>query len=70
MFDTNGMQVKEGSPFEMTFVLTNAGGSFAYIPSAEAVPHGGYEVYKTSYAYGTAEQIVGELLSMLGEFKK
>lgn len=70
MFDTNGMQVKEGSPFEMTFVLTNAGGSFAYIPSAEAVPHGGYEVYKTSYAYGTAEQIVGELLSMLDEFKK
>ena len=65
MFDTNGMQVKEGSPFKMTFVLTNADGWAAYIPSAEAIPHGGYEVYTTKYVFGTAEQMVDELLTML-----
>ena len=67
MFDTNGMQVKEGSPFKMTFVLTNADGWAAYIPSAEAIPHGGYEVYTTRYVFGTAERVVEELLGMLKE---
>ncbi len=67
MFDTNGMQIKEGSPFKMTFVLTNADGWAAYVPSAEAIPHGGYEVYTTSYVFGTAERMVEELLGMLKE---
>ena len=65
MFDTNGMEVKEGSPFKTTFVLTNSNGSGAYVPSALAVPNGGYEVYTTKYAFGTAEQIANELVSML-----
>ena len=70
MFDTNGVEIKEGSPFEMTFVLTNTGNSMAYVPSALAVPNGGYEVYTTHYAFGTAEKVVGELLSMLKTQKK
>ena len=65
MFDTNGMYLKENSPLDMTFVLTNANGWAAYIPSAEAVPHGGYEVYDSKYVFGTAEKVVDELLSML-----
>ena len=65
MFDTNGVQIKEGSPTKMTFVLTNANGWAGYIPSAEAVPHGGYEVYMTKYVFGTAERIVEELIAML-----
>ena len=65
MFDTNGMQLKEASPLDMTFVLTNANGWAAYIPSADAVLHGGYEVYTTKYVFGTAEKVVEELLSML-----
>ena len=70
MFDTNGMQIKEGSPREMTFVLTNANGWAAYIPSADAVPHGGYEVYTTKYVFGTAESMVEELLTMLNSHVK
>ena len=70
MFDTNGMQIKEGSPFKTTFVLTNADGWAAYIPSADAVPHGGYEVYTTKYVFGTAERMVEELLGMLKEQAK
>ena len=70
MFDTNGMQIKDGSPFKTTFVLTNADGWAAYIPSADAVPHGGYEVYTTKYVFGTAERMVEELLGMLNEQAK
>ena len=69
MFDTNGMEIKEGSPFNMTFVLTNAGGAGAYIPSALAVPNGGYEVYTTVDEFGTAERMVSEFLAILRAHK-
>lgn len=69
MFDTNGMELKSGSPFNMTFVLTNAGGAGAYVPSALAVPNGGYEVYTAVDEYGTAEKMVGEFLTMLRQHK-
>ena len=67
MFDTNGMQIKEGSPYAMTFILTYCNGSNGYIPSALAWEHGGYEVYKTKYARGTAELIVDQFLEMLND---
>jgi len=69
MFDTNGMQIKDGSPFDMTFVITNAGGAGAYVPSAIAVPNGGYEVYTAVDEFGTAERMVLEFLKMLNEHK-
>ena len=67
MFDTNGKQIKEGSPYKMTFILTYCNGSNSYIPSALAWEHGGYEVYKTKYARGTAELIVDQFLEMLDD---
>ncbi len=70
MFDTNGMEVKEGSPFETTFVLSCAGGNYDYMPSKLAFPHGGYEVFRCLYVEGTAEQLVDGFLSMLNEQKK
>ena len=70
MFDTNGMEVKEGSPFETTFVLSCAGGNYDYMPSKFAFPHGGYEVFRCRYVEGTAEQLVDGFLSMLNEQKK
>ena len=57
MFDTNGMEVKEGSPFETTFVLSCAGGNYDYMPSKLAFAHGGYEVFRCRYLEGTAEQL-------------
>ena len=70
MFDTNGMQIKDASPFNMTFILTCAGGAGGYIASAEAVStYGGYEVYRTDFAYGTAEKLVDEYLKMLKAHK-
>ena len=69
MFDTNGMELKNGSPFNMTFVLTNAGGAGAYVPSALAVPNGGSEVYTAVDEFGTGERMVRELITILGEHK-
>lgn len=70
MFDTNGIEVRDGSPFRMTLVLTACGGAYAYVPSALAVPNGGYQVYKSPFEYGTAEDVVSELLSMLCQHRE
>ena len=71
MFDNNGVQIKEGSPFKMTFVLTISDGSFAYMPSYEAwTEYGGYETWATYFDIGVAEAIVGEFISMLESHKR
>ena len=65
MFDTNGMQIKNGSPYSMTFVLTGANNSYGYLPSEVAFKHGGYSVDVTLFARGTAEDLVSSYLDML-----
>ena len=65
MFDTNGMEVKEGSPFKTTFVLSCAGGNYDYMPSKFAFPHGGYEVFRCRYVEGTAEQLAEAFVDTL-----
>ena len=71
MFDNNGMQIKDGSPFKSTFVLTCSGGAQGYVPSIEAYTiYGGYEVDNTEIAAGEAEKMVSEFLRMLREFRE
>ena len=65
MFDTNGMQIKDGSPFSMTFVLTCANNNLNYLPSDLAFQHGGYAVDVTLFVRGTAEELVDSYLDML-----
>lgn len=67
MFDTNGMEIKEGSPFEMTIVATIANGGEEYIPSQFGWDHGCYEQYTSHYAAGTGELLRDAYLSMLNE---
>ena len=77
MFDNNGKQIKDGSEFKMTLVLTNSDGAWAYVPSIEVWGndgygpdgYGGYEINATSFAAGTAEKLVGEYIRMLRELK-
>ena len=70
MFDTNGMQIKDGSPYKSTFVLTCSGGAQGYVPSYEAYTiYGGYEVDNTEIACGEAEKMVAEFLRMLNSFR-
>lgn len=67
MFDTNGMQIKEASPFSMTFVMTCANNNLSYLPSDLAFQHGGYGVDVTLFVRGTAEALVSSYLGMLND---
>ena len=69
MFDTNGMQVKEGSPFKMTFVCAYTNGDYGYIPSSLASSHGGYEVSACCFVNGTGEELADKMINMLKELK-
>jgi len=72
MFDTNGMYVKEESPFERTFLIgySAAGdGSSAkgYIPSALGWENRGYETDNSLYVGGTGEVLAQRYVDMLTE---
>lgn len=70
MFNSTGMAIKDGSPYETTFILSNANNSFSYIPDEPAFAYGGYEVKISKFAAGTAEKIADELVGMLQELSK
>ena len=68
MFDTNGMFIKENSPFEMTIIATISNKTNGYFPSEFAFTvSGGYEVDTTSYVGGTAERLADQYLEMLNQ---
>ena len=70
MFDTNGMQIKEGSPFSMTFVLTCTNERFAYIPSAQGFKNGGYSADLCRFVPGTGELMAEAYVGMLKDMKE
>ncbi len=69
MFDTSGVQVRNDSPFETTFICSLTNGAFGYLPNKEVFPHGCYEVYVSRYVEGTAELCVAEAVRMLNDCK-
>ncbi len=64
-FDTNGVFIKENSPFAMTIIATKANGENGYFPSRETFAHGSYECDTTKYEEGTAERLADQYLEML-----
>ncbi len=70
MFHVNGKQVRDASPFPITFVCSNTDDGIGYIPTAEACPRGGYEVYTCSYIPGTGEKCAEKMAQLLQETKK
>lgn len=70
MFHVNGKQVRDASPFPVTFICTNTDAGYGYIPTAEACPRGGYEVYSSSYIAGTGETCALKMAALLQETKK
>jgi len=69
MFDINGKEIKDGSPFETTFVVTCANFALSYIPSIgtyqyENTPEP-YEVGKCKFVAGTGEVLAQEYVKML-----
>lgn len=69
MFDTNGMQIKEGSPYAMTFICAYSCGRYGYIPSSIAWEAGGYEVDTCKYVKGTGELLADEFAGLLNQIK-
>jgi len=77
MFDTNGMEIKNGSPFAMTFINslstlgsnTSYSGHIGYIPSALGYANGGYSADISYVAAGTGENLVADFLEMLEGLK-
>jgi hypothetical protein len=67
MFDTNGMQVKDGSPFKMTFMCAYTNGQYGYVPSKDVYKNGGYEVYTTRFINGTGDDVAAKLVEMLNK---
>lgn len=66
MFSESGIQVKEGSPYAYTMVLT---GNATYIPCDRAFNHRCYEADTGFYARGTAEMLVAQYLEMLKDMQ-
>ena len=65
MYDTNGMFIKENSPFDITIVATCANGANGYFPSLLGFEHGGYEPDTTKYIPGTAEELADTYVELL-----
>jgi hypothetical protein len=70
MFSENGLQIKEGSPFDMTFVVTYANSHYYYIPPESAFEYNSYEASVSRVEKGTVEKLVTEYGSMLNTLYK
>ena len=65
MFDTSGQQIKDASPFRMTFILTCTNDGNGYMPSKLAFSHGGYSVDTCRFKPGIAEQLAENYIELL-----
>ena len=66
MFDTNGKQIKDNSPFKVTYVLTCGAGE-GYIPSELGFKNGGYSVDNCWFMPGVGELFANTLLDSLND---
>ncbi len=64
-----GMEIKAGSPFEHTFLITHCNGRAGYLPPKHLYAEGGYEIDSTRFAPEAAEILVRESLRMLSSLK-
>ena len=70
MFGTQGMAIKENSPYPMTFIITCAEGAEGYLPSVKGWEIGSYESHVTKFERGSAEKLAEEFVSMLTELNQ
>ncbi len=68
LFTGLGVDLKERSPFQHTYVVSIANDWMGYLPDREAHTLGGYQTWMGLHSYaeeGTGERMVNELLNML-----
>ena len=68
MFNSKGMEIKNFSPFEVTFISTYTNGGHGYLPDEKTTnAYQSYEQTQTRYVLGTADLISLEHSAMLKE---
>ncbi len=67
MFCASGMNIKEGSPFDMTIIASVGNGGNGYLPTEFAWDYGCYEQYSSNFVRGTAEQMETAFIQMLND---
>lgn len=70
MFSSNGMYVKQESPFELTMVFTEANEAWPNIAAKEAYEYGSYESDCSYYAEGMGERVAEVFVDLLELVKK
>jgi len=65
MFAQSALDIKEQTPFDMTFIITCSGKHIGYIPTQEAYDYGCYESHTSKLSPGTAEALVEGFVSLL-----
>ncbi len=72
MFHQNGIQIREKSPFQMTFVCCYTNGSNSYVPAWECTESGSqydvkdcYENYASRFVDGSGEEFKDVILGLL-----
>jgi len=60
-----GMEIKSGSPYRHTFIITHCNGSSGYLPPPELYKEGGYEITATRFEIGSSDMIIKKALRML-----
>lgn len=67
LFSDLGVMIKEGSPFDTTFVCCYANKIFSYMPTKLGFEHGGYGPDSCRFMPGTGEVLVEEFGTVLKE---
>lgn len=65
MYDTQGVFIKENSPYDMTFISTCANEGFSYIPDEAGYDNNSYEANSGYFVRGTAEALAKEYVTLL-----
>ncbi|MDB4582336.1 neutral/alkaline non-lysosomal ceramidase N-terminal domain-containing protein [Draconibacterium sp.] len=60
-----GMQIKELSPYQGTFVITHCNGTSGYICTDNAYPEGGYEIKVTRFWPGVEKDLTQNVVEMI-----
>ena len=69
MFGDTGRYIRENSPFENTFIITQAMDTYSYIPSDIGFEVGCYEAYASKFEKGTAGKIADAFIDTLKSMK-
>jgi hypothetical protein len=68
-----GLELKESSPFETTFIIELANGYNGYLPTPQQHEWGGYETWRAKSSYlevDASTKIVAAFEEMMTELKK